>query len=499
MSGSLPALQEHTATCAEAFCQRYENPKRKRRCPASHRQPDGASSPHARPSPGKFYRPRDHEASPFFKVVRNHFGEFEKVYQERYQERYGYWRPVIRSSIDKFLKCGDLKEGFARVRCPECREEFFVAFSCRQRSCCPSCDQKRALLLAHRLNEDMLADVPHRQWVFTIPKRLRVYFRFDRSLLGKLCKTAYETVCDVFKLEVDRECGVPAMIGAVQTFGDLVHWHPHIHAIVPEGVFTHSGHFVHIPDILKHRAVEFWQERVFALLLDEHKINDEIAGNMRGWRHSGFSVDDSVRIERGDKAGMQRLIEYIARCPFSLGRMISQNSDGTILYRASSANCIPFPLSGDKTLMAGVPRNFEVYKPLDFLVEVTQHIPNKGEHQIRYYGWYSNKKRGLHEKTKPKALPVPGVAEPDTPFRRKCRMTWAALIKAVYEVDPLKCPKCGGTMKIVSFIEDESVIKRILKHCGKWKEEISQPLSAKITGPPLTVAEPALDYTFTFD
>ena len=194
-----------------------------------------------------------------------------------------------------------------------CRsEEFFVAFSCRQRGCCPSCGQKRAILLAYRLNGEVLANVPHRQWVFTIPKRLRVYFRYDRSLLGKLCRAAYDTVCDVFKLEIESDCGVPSMIGAVQTFGDLVHWHSHIHAIVPEGVFTKSGHtstglsagFVPIPDILKHRAVEFWQERVFALLLDTHKINDEIVGNMRSWKHSGFSVDNSVRINAGDKTGM---------------------------------------------------------------------------------------------------------------------------------------------------------------------------------------------------
>jgi hypothetical protein len=36
---------------------------------------------------------------------------------------------------------------------------------------------------------------------------------------------------------------------------------------------------------------------------------------------------------------------------------------------------------------------------------------------------------------------------------KKRRMTWAALIKSVYEVDPLKCVKCGGTMKIISIIE----------------------------------------------
>ena len=60
-----------------------------------------------------FYRPRNHAASPFFKVVRDYFDTFEKVYTEEYQAQYGYWRPVIRTSIDKFLKCGDVKEGLS--------------------------------------------------------------------------------------------------------------------------------------------------------------------------------------------------------------------------------------------------------------------------------------------------------------------------------------------------------------------------------------------------
>jgi hypothetical protein len=63
---------------------------------------------------------------------------------------------------------------------------------------------------------------------------------------------------------------------------------------------------------------------------------------------------------------------------------------------------------------------------------------------------------------------VPGQPEPDTAYRRKCRMTWAALIKCVYEVDPLKCPKCGGEMRIISFIEEDVVTEKILRHCGLW-------------------------------
>jgi len=169
---------------------------------------------------------------------------------------------------------------------------------------------------------------------------------------------------------------------------------------------------------------------------------------MRGWRHSGFNVDNSVRIEAGDHAGMQRLVEYISRCPFSLARLVTLNADGDaskstlastspeggkLLYRASKGKCFPFPKTGEpvapercaapiQTLMAGIPRNFEVFDPLDFLAEVTQHIPNKGEHQIKYYGFYSNKSRGLREKDK-KSVALPGIPEPDTAFRRKCRLT----------------------------------------------------------------------------
>ncbi len=53
------------------------------------------------------------------------------LYDERFQAKYGCWRPIIERSVTAFLRCGDLHEGFARVRCPDCHHEMFVAFSCR--------------------------------------------------------------------------------------------------------------------------------------------------------------------------------------------------------------------------------------------------------------------------------------------------------------------------------------------------------------------------------
>ncbi|MBD3238980.1 MAG: hypothetical protein GF331_00235 [Chitinivibrionales bacterium] len=222
------------------------------------------------------------------------------MYPERYEKSHGYRRPIIGTSVEKLLRCGDLKYGFARVRCPDSRTEYHVAFSCRQRGCCPSCDQKRALVLGQRLNAEVFADVPHRQWVFTIPRRLRVYFLYDRSLLGKLCRAACETLRQVVALELRDDEAVPAIVAAPQTFGDLANCNSHVHALVPEGAFTRDGRFLPMPDVYMQRAEDIWRDQVFALLLDTHEIDHQFVASMLSWRNSGFSVHAGVRITEGD-------------------------------------------------------------------------------------------------------------------------------------------------------------------------------------------------------
>ena len=46
--------------------------------------------------------------------------------------------------------------------------------------------------------------------------------------------------------------------------------------VAPEGVFTNSGYFVHIPYVCRLRAVEIWQEKVFTFLVDEGRIDREV-------------------------------------------------------------------------------------------------------------------------------------------------------------------------------------------------------------------------------
>jgi len=51
-------------------------------------------------------------------------------------------------------------------------------------------------------------------------------------------------------------------------------------------------------------------------------------------------------------------------------------------------------------------------------------------------------------------------------------------------VDPLTCPKCSGKMKVISVIEDEDVIKKILKHLGLWDQKARPPPKRANAPPP---------------
>ena len=173
------------------------------------------------------YQPRNPKVSPLYQSILNHFAKFESVYEERYQKRIGVLRDVVREVVYKYLGCGDLRNGFARIKCKECQHEVLLAFSCKGRYFCPSCHQKRVLMFGEWITEEILHPLPHRQYVFTIPKMLRPYFRFDRKLLGKLSQCAYQSLKEFFRKTLNRPEGVPGAVISIQTFGDLVNFHPH--------------------------------------------------------------------------------------------------------------------------------------------------------------------------------------------------------------------------------------------------------------------------------
>jgi hypothetical protein len=102
---------------------------------------------------------------------------------------------------------------------------------------------------------------------------------------------------------------------------------------------------------------------------------------------------------------------------------------------------------------------------------------NRGEQMVRYYGYYSNVSRG---KRRQEGLDgaILFILEPQGNVKA-FRKSWARLIQKIYEVDPLVCPKCQGAMRIISFIEDQSVIRDILNHLELWLAKARPPPKAR--------------------
>jgi len=98
---------------------------------------------------------------------------------------------------------------------------------------------------------------------------------------------------------------------------------------------------------------------------------------------------------------------------------------------------------------------------LEFIARVTSHIPDKGQVTVRYYGLYANAHRGKVKKTSLAPASLGMMEEELRPIPSK---GWAEMIRKVYEVDPMVCPQCGATMKVIAFLTDYAVVDRIIDH-----------------------------------
>ncbi|NIS78036.1 MAG: hypothetical protein GTO00_10670, partial [Deltaproteobacteria bacterium] len=223
--------------------------------------------------PAAVYRPRHPEQTAFYQLFDKHFDDYVYAYEERFEPKVGPLRPVVRPTVEAFLDCGRLYGGFARIRCPSCRSEHLLAFSCQTRNFCPSCQAKRSVLFAEKLQEQILQPVPHRHFTFSIPKVLRGLFERERRLLSLLSQTAYESIRKSFQQLLHRKDVQPGSVTSLQTFGSFAaNFHPHCHCLVTEGAFTPQGEFVPLPTPATYRLADI-EERFRQLLLKRlHRV-----------------------------------------------------------------------------------------------------------------------------------------------------------------------------------------------------------------------------------
>ena len=104
------------------------------------------------------------------------------------------------------------------------------------------------------------------------------------------------------------------VVAVVQTFGDRLNFHPHVHALVAEGVFQ-EGVFTPCPlqahDMMQLEKI--FQAKVLQYLVRQSLLDLDLAEKMLSWKHTGFSVNADVQVYAEDHDLLLRLLRYMAR------------------------------------------------------------------------------------------------------------------------------------------------------------------------------------------
>jgi hypothetical protein len=490
--------------------------------PIAYENEPGAAS---RPLPPG-YRRREPEKTVLYKIVQANLETMLEEARLRSASGSGYPK-FIEDEFRRYLGCGQFSRGLGRIRCPVCGYEQIVAASCKSRIC-PSCLARRAADIAAHLVDRVLPEARYRQFVVTFPWQIHFLLSVDRQFMSRMLGAYLRTLFAWQRLR-GRQSGIAngqtGAITFIQRFSSTLGLFPHLHSLVPDGLFVSGDgpgdgsvdqhlEFVALPpptdDEIAHltnKVANRLTAIAMARLEKAHEqpewADDDQAALHAGTaealrpplplqpelsdvssvsddkplcsRSGGFSLHAARVVEPRDRPGLEKLCRYGLRAPFALDRF-SLDPDGRVRYHLPK----PWPGPGGKTEL--------VFEPVALLRRLAALIPAPYGNLVRYHGIFANRSRYRPllprppvpyqptdhtpptgpdtlgpEPTAPDLDAAPQTA--DTPIRPR-RLKWQQLIKRVFGLDPLRCPRCSATMVVVAFITDPPILSRILNHLG---------------------------------
>jgi len=167
-------------------------------------------------------------------------------------------------------------------------------------------------------------------------------------------------------------------------------------------------------------------------------------------------------VPAGDRAALERLVRYLLRPPLSLKRL-SLRDDAAVVYRLQR------PDRRGRTAL--------VMTPLEFLARLAAILPAPRLALRRQLGIFSS---GSPDRRK--VMPAPVLRQSCHPTSSAhTRIPWAELLRRVWDLDALRCDRCGGRMKPVALVQDRAEAERYLRQTGQY---MPLPAAARSRGPP---------------
>ena len=371
---------------------------------------------------------------------------------------------------------------------------------------------------AAHMTDHVFARLPVRQWVLSVPKRLRYFMQRDGAVLNMVLRIFLRVIAQTLQthspgaVKVDKATLHIGAVAFIHRFGSSLNGHVHFHVCAVDGVFEEvaggadaqsspPGIAFHPANGIDATAVAQVQtdlrRRIRRAFVGRGLLQSCDAKEMLAYQHSGFSVDAGVCIKAHDRAALERLLRYCARPPFAMERLRKEGAE--LVYRCAKQHSEP---GSDKR---GARVDELHLTPLELIDRIAALVPPPRTHRHRYFGVLAPNSPHRAAVTALAALAqpaagqtgigkdVPGVIpqgnvlppthEPAPPAKRSpAHYLWAVLIARIYEVFPLLCPMCGGQMRLIAFITEGTQIRKILDHIGVDSEP---PHISPARGPPL--------------
>lgn len=355
-------------------------------------------------------------------IIKRIFRDNWKGFCEKYGKRI---RSVVKSEVEKMLKCMDIEHGYREYKCLNCGEIKKVGFSCKSRMC-TSCGKVATDDWVNEVAGDIM-QVSHRHAVFTIPEELREIFLKDRRLLKLLPDLACKTVMDWFKKISKKKEYVPGIIAVIHTFGRDLKWNPHVHMLITEGAIDKEGKWKDIDYIHYEVLRKCWQYLLLTEIQKRYKKDlriRKIISKLFNEKDKGFYVYAKGRMETA-KGAIRYIGRYVSR-PAIAGSRIKGYDGKTVIFHYERHE------DGQK---------IEVEMPVEeFIKKVIRHIPDRQFKMIRYYGTYSRRSKNKIKEYMTKE-------QKERKLKNK-KTYWRERIMKSFGYDPIKCSNCGEEMQM---------------------------------------------------
>ena len=286
------------------------------------------------------YTPKYHQDRLYYNIFKNHWREFLSVYEQRFQGKYGLLLDYQKETVEKFIRCGDPKYGFAYLECPRCGESFFAPFSCKS-GVCNSCGEKHAIVWAEWVSSEVMLSCNSRHITLTIPVKLRRYFYRNTSLMKKYLETACQLIRYIYTKDCPEKSAKPGIIAVLQTAGSRLNYNIHVHLSLTEGLISEKTDDTGDPIVyplpkVNYRHINYlWRNSILALLKNFRIIDHKTLLRYRKDFPNGFYVDVRYKATCG-REEREKMARYLLHQPIGENRILDYSPEEKmvrILYK----------------------------------------------------------------------------------------------------------------------------------------------------------------------